>query len=567
MKAVVNLVSVLATVILTGCATYGGNANDALQQVQSEQYESAETSFKEILSPNGNDALLYYLELGMVSHLQGDFDESNRLLEQAYGLADNMNSAGFLEKLRVAMSNPRNSKYRGADYERALINYVKALNFILSAQQADRNPTDLEAARVEIRRLDILLSQMEVELGNYDEAASKDKSRFGRLNNLFRTIQGQWFNPEDLLFRTDAWSLYLSGLTYELNNEMDDARISYQQSYNAYKSGFAEQYGLDQAIVEQVQWDWVRTALNAGFTRGELEYVTKNFSDTYRRKLPEARQEKTEIILIQHLDLIQPRGEMNFYVYIEPWSQLLVLEPLFFGTNQQQNDQFAWFLMLYADLGLTDLIGRYASGGAFSTLEGVITKKKIPMGPFWNQLKQLGVIDAIGVEGLRVTVPYYPNLNDAPGPSAVTVNGKVQNLLPASSPNRIAMQELIRQSPQILRESIARELLKATTGQQISNLVSEEDEVAGALLDLVSKIATVATSKSETRSWLTLPGEIRMARIEVPPGEVDLQLSTQWAGVGGSKTQNFTVQVQPGQKKIVLIPTMTNSSEFSSIVY
>lgn len=151
-------------VFLVGCATYGTTLDDVLRDVQQGNLAASQDQLKKVLSPAGNDGLLYYLELGVIQHLEGNYNDSTRSFNRAEDIAEKLETVSITGKLTELITSPRNGPYRGENHEKVLINYYKALNYLGLAQNAN-NASErrdaLEGARVEARRMLIRLNDLE----------------------------------------------------------------------------------------------------------------------------------------------------------------------------------------------------------------------------------------------------------------------------------------------------------------------------------------------------------------------------------------------------------------------
>ncbi|MFH1843659.1 MAG: hypothetical protein ABIF77_10695 [bacterium] len=68
----------------------------------------------------------------------------------------------------------------------------------------------------------------------------------------------------------------------------------------------------------------------------------------------------------------------------------------------------------------------------------------------------------------------------------------------------------------ILLKSVARALSKYLAKQKADDV--------GVVAGIIANIFGAATETADTRSWLTLPGQIALVRLELPPGQYDLQV-------------------------------------------
>lgn len=92
---------------------------------------------------------------------------------------------------------------------------------------------------------------------------------------------------------------------------------------------------------------------------------------------------------------------------------------------------------------------------------------------------------------------------------------------------------------------VARTAARAAAKYAASYAAGKENQLAGLLVNL----AGVLTERADTRGWLTLPREIRMIRLQLPPGTYSVELEIQ--GPGGGVVDRRTldpVEVAPGRR-------------------
>src|SRR5690606_25728389 len=222
-KALVLCLSVLM-LFLNSCVTYNQRIAAYYNSLAEKDYLSAEKAIeKNKLLKRNRNKLLYYLEMGKLAHLKGDYQESNRLLNEAdLFMEDARTSVGD-----VAVSNlinPMMATYKGEDFEKFMVHYYKTLNFLFLG--------DIEAALVEARRID---------LRAYEQ---QDKASDKKYNN-------------------DAFSLMLQGMIYEVAGDVNNAFISYRNSADIFISGDMKYYGVH--MPDQLKQDLLHMAHVNGF--------------------------------------------------------------------------------------------------------------------------------------------------------------------------------------------------------------------------------------------------------------------------------------------------------------
>ncbi|WP_200257172.1 hypothetical protein [Halorhodospira neutriphila] len=555
---------VSATVSVAGCATYGEGVNEALINTEKEQYEQADKKVKKALEAEGDDRLLYHLERGTIQHLAGNYKASNKALEKAHKLADSMRSKKVEDRLAAAMVNPRQGEYMGNDIERVYINYYKALNFLLLAQKAEskeQRASHLESASVEIRRLDNKLSSISFEEGTYEQNEESDKKKFNQLLKIFQKFRGNWLDKKDLIFREDAYVRYLAGLLYEKNGALDDARISYRDAAELYEEGYSEQYNLDKDMAQQAWLDTVRVMQKAGGYESEWRRLAKQkLTERTRERVQSFDPDKGQIVVIQHLGMVPQRDELNLHLSAVPNQKAFRLKQVATGEPQHKKDQLRWFYLLYADKGIdklkSNMLIGYSAQGDLPGGDYRVNDKTVPVGPLWDIASELNIPQNIGRSGIRVTVPYYSPLRTNAGRTQLSIDGQeVGYLDQAESVSQLFIQNELVKAGQELRESMARATFKNV-------FAAEAGKQAGGFLgSLLAKVATSATSAAETRNWLTLPYDIRLARYSVEPGEHELTIETQGTGMAGSAEE--TISVKAGEIKVWVQRTFDPSQERS----
>jgi len=170
----------LSLFLLSGCATYKQDIDAGLSLAKQGEWQAAEEKLKDALN-NPQDKLLYYMEIGALAHNQGDFERSNALLEQAERLSDTFFPDAFSNRSWALLTNPRQSNYRGSGMERVYISYLKSLNYLALAEQAqsrDQQQQLKDAALVEVRRIAIKLNEIQAQTPSYQELNAKENQAF-----------------------------------------------------------------------------------------------------------------------------------------------------------------------------------------------------------------------------------------------------------------------------------------------------------------------------------------------------------------------------------------------------
>lgn len=162
------------------------------------------------------ERLLYYLDAGMLHHYQGNWEKSNELLQMAEDTIEELYTKSLSRAAASMLLSDNSLEYSGEDYEDVYINVFKALNYL--------NLGDLDAAFVEIRRVDYKLSYLE------DRHARMAKE-MSRHEDAKVEIQ-----PGKARFHSSALARYLSMALYAASRQYDSARIDYENVRFAFQS-------------------------------------------------------------------------------------------------------------------------------------------------------------------------------------------------------------------------------------------------------------------------------------------------------------------------------------------
>ena len=256
---------------LLSCASYNEKIASYYQQVKAGNYvEAAKELDKNALLQKPRNKILFLMERGKMSHLTGEYRLSNSYFNGADSILENGNG-GIGDALVGTLVNPMTQSYKGEDFEKFMIHYYKALNYIYLNQP--------DEAVVEARR--ITLQSQE---------------------------QGDKFNNKDSRYSKDAFSLTLQGLIYESTGDINNAFIAYRNAVEVYQSAKDETwYGTK--MPEMLKQDVMRMADRNGF-RSELSQLESQFKTTYK---PATKPEGGELIFFWENGMAPVKQQEEFF--------------------------------------------------------------------------------------------------------------------------------------------------------------------------------------------------------------------------------------------------------------
>ena len=161
------------------------------------------------------DRTVFYLDMGMLYHWNGEYGKSNEYLEMAERAIEDSFARSLSRSASSLILNDNVLEYAGEDYEDIYLNAFKALNYLALGQNDD--------AFVELRRINHKLAQL---AGKYDKVARK----------LSQAEEAQEpFRPGKSHFQESALGRYLSLLLYRNEYRWDDVRIDLDKISRGWK--------------------------------------------------------------------------------------------------------------------------------------------------------------------------------------------------------------------------------------------------------------------------------------------------------------------------------------------
>lgn len=254
--------------LLSSCASYNQQSSDFYNSLAQGNYEKASKNLdRNKLLKKQRNHLLYLLEKGRVEHLLQNFEKSNRYLNEADRL---MESKGTSVKDIIAgnLVNPMMERYRGEDFEKYMVHYYKALNYL--------QLNETEEALVEARR---------ISLRTYLQEDYKKKGQYTE----------------------DAFSFLLQGMIYEKAGDANNAFIAYRNAVDLYLKNGQSFYGT--RMPEQLKRDLLRLAFINDFA-DELARYEKLLQLKFNK---EDMVEDGELVLFWENGLAPVKKEQNLF--------------------------------------------------------------------------------------------------------------------------------------------------------------------------------------------------------------------------------------------------------------
>lgn len=452
--------------LAAGCATYSAKMVDLRPDLAAGEYERALETVEK--GTGAKDQLLLFLERGMILHYADRWRESNVAFQQAEDLADDLYTKSISEGAFSLFSNDNAISYRARPFEMAMVPYYKALNYVYLR--------DREGALVEGRRASLLLAgYVDATLEGVREEDRGDLERI----------------------RNNAFLLLFSGMLYDWDGELNDAFVAYRNAANAFQQSYDL---LDTEVPPCLAGDLARVSGRLGFD-AELEELRRATPVVFGDEEAEAAADggavrSTRADFAGAARWKPGHGEVALFLesgFVSQKTQIRFDIPIFEGEAYDDPDYWAW--EIYGGLG---------------DMHAFVEGHKIE---HWLAVAAPEMHDTPGTLG-RARVRAVPadsttaaNHGTIPAPPA----RRVENL------SRHARITFDAEKASIFFKTILRGLVKYAASEGA-------EAAAGGLGKIAATIFGAATESADTRSWLTLPADVHLARLSLPAGTWDLEV-------------------------------------------
>lgn len=295
-------------------------------------------------------------------------------------------------------------------------------------------------------------------------------------------------NIPDSKFTEDALSRYLTGMIYEELGEWSDAMIAYRKSYQAYQK-YQTYYAT--AIPGVLKRDLIRLATRQGLKKEAAEY-RKAFDMPAARDI-EAAERAGELVFVLNNGLAPVKRER--------------------------------------------IVG--ATGPSPSVVMGAGSDKQV-----WQEAPVM----------VNIALPYYEARTTAVQKARISIAGKQTETQLMEDVDAIARASLDARMPAITTRSIARAVSKVAIQRSVDRAGRNgNNDLAVELLgSLFVRVAAIATERADTRSWLTLPANVQLAKLSVPPGSYAVTVELLDDGEQVISTREYTDVIIREQRKTYL---------------
>jgi hypothetical protein len=152
--------------------------------------------------------------------------------------------------------------------------------------------------------------------------------------------------------------------------------------------------------------------------------------------------------------------------------------------------------------------------------------------------KSITVLDPASGVMVRIALPHYESRSNDVAMARISAGGKVINTETMENIDAIARKSLDARMAAITARSIARAVVK-TSAVRASSGDRNNDSTANLIGGLITQVTAIVTERADTRSWLTLPANVQLARLSLPVGSYTITIELLGAGGQIISTRDF----------------------------
>lgn len=158
--------------------------------------------------------------------------------------------------------------------------------------------------------------------------------------------------------------------------------------------------------------------------------------------------------------------------------------------------------------------------------------------------KSINSLDPASGTMVRIALPYYESrVNDVAAARIIVADKQAPAEL-MEDVESIAKSSLDTHMPAIIARSVARAVVKVAASKgarhAVNNGNNNDAAMAGLLGAMAVQVAAFATERADTRSWLTLPANIHLARLSLPPGSYNVRVELLGASEEVMDTRDYS---------------------------
>jgi hypothetical protein len=577
-------------VVMTACTTPRGAdqiRRDSLNDVTQLKFQSAAERLNGLYNcrlvgeadkPGGgaekadfNDkhGLIWRMQRGMLDHMAADFAASQQHFHDAAALVDTHRSKLLGRVLLSAATNETVKPYDGMGFEHIQVDYYRALNAVLQAQEAEGlyrspaitripspaqapvpeevsafDPPAEEVAEPEAAAIEPEVAPEPVKPGPlYDQAISFARRMvLDQLKVTYDTADAEWMTT--YRFADDPFArVMLAAMIYASPERTDgDLQVanvmmhSARQAYRDHKKIFADDKHFRYEVQTPVD---LLDRLQARFTQlydpGAWEEELRGLDPgiAAKRRALQLREGQGSILVLNHVGLITRPETLDLRFR----SGVGILAGIF---SLREEERQRGITIHQVTIGPFQVAAKGPGSEIIDDWTGIIFAPEI--------MRHTDVLSTV----MGMALPVHRQDEPIPPRASVTVDGsRVVDLGVASDLDAYARATLKDGQVRLFLKSLTRVIAKQVAVAASAEEVEKKNGAGwGWLTRLVGSTAMTMTEVADVRAWFLLPDHIEATLIDVPAGAHELRLNSP---IGEVDLGSVTVPAG----RLVIVPTRT----------
>jgi hypothetical protein len=503
-------------------------------------------------------ALIWHMERGMIAHLAGDRGLSSRHLDAAAALVDLRRTKTLVTEAGTGVANDTLRDYAGEAYEHIQVDYYRALDQVITGQQAEHlyDPRVLVADLARratpppssptppppspaVAPLQPVVS--------YERAINF--TRRMTLNQLKETVDAAGSHRYD----DDPFARVLAGaLTWcpppgertETNRQYAD--VMFKTAVAAYaKEAKLLGDGKQPFIYEVRKRPALLDTLLIRHCRAyNPEWFDEHLADFGLRpgdpRLAQAELPRGHgsVLVLDHVDFITHPEVLDIRVIAASGIPVPVPTPAEHNDGVTVTPFFIGAVGFYAKGPGSDIVNHW---GAVPLPGEVVHRLLAPGGAAFMGF------------ALPVHRPDHANLPPATvriKPEAVGGSEISRELEVVSDLDAYARATLKDEQPRLLVKTLIRATSKQVAGGLLAHEAERRNELLGLAVNLLASTAATLSEVADTRAWTTLPDHIEATLVDLPAGSYSLAIDDRYGAINLGR-----VTVPEG--RLVVVPVRT----------
>lgn len=551
---------------LSSCASGGKKERNKLRSlIQTSQFDEAiQVIEKSKVYQDKDNRLLFLMEKGLLLHAAGRYYQSSKVIEEARELGRKLYTKSISNKVQKLIANDNYDIYYGERYEISLIHFYGALNHLMLAKRGTYEAHSVKEGKDGLRQIpEVKLTPNQIRT-HIMAARAEVLAWDSFLKNLRSVRKGR------SVFKNDLLAKVFGAYIHELIGSPTDLQIALQlykdghkllvRNYGAYKSfngsyrTYNENYEKFPSIGESnVKAQFIQ---GTGYLKGLSRFLNERIVDLSLQIRPNSIKtiKKRYGVTDQLVKEIKKNRNPNVTILFQKGLiPLKVGKKEYYGLGEAARNNpaaavGAAVLTVFAaeKLGLTPPPRSYTPAGAYLGLK----------------VAEAGVMNAaISFELPKIQNPGVVTTNQLiikDGEGQVVTQRQLSLVAPLGD---IAEQAVAENAASLYGRIGARLAIKHVTAIAAAfgtySVMSKDPDrkflarSAAVFQYIASSKAIEASEKADTRYWSTLPSDVWMSKIKLPPGTYQVYVESH--GGGQSKTTYLgplTVEKQTKNKLV-----------------